>query len=85
LESTTSGSGGESIQSGQVVGSSLAEDKGVLVAVLGGESDGVGLASNDAGWESVNGWNGHGDSGKEGGARDDGLEETHVDGDGGVN
>jgi hypothetical protein len=61
----------------EVGGQALAEDKGGWL-VLGGVGDGVALASLDTG--SGVGVDGDGEGrGDEGSARNDNLEETHVD------
>lgn len=70
---------GKSLNGVQVAGRTLAEDEGGGGVVLGGVGDGVGLASNDAGREGVDSQSGS--SSDEGSAREDSLEETHIDGD----
>ena len=61
----------------EIGGETLAEDEGSGL-VLGGVCDGVALASlNTASWVGVDG-DGEG-RGDEGSARNDNLEETHVD------
>jgi hypothetical protein len=62
----------------KVGGETLAEDEG-HGRILGGVGDGVALAGlNTRRWVGVNG-SGEG-RGEEGSARNDNLEETHVDG-----
>lgn len=81
-EGATSGSANFT-NSVEVGGDTTAEDEGGWGLVLGGVGDGVGLACLDtAGRIGVDG-QGHGGRDK-GSARDDDLEETHINGSGGV-
>jgi hypothetical protein len=76
-ERATSGSAerGDSVKVG---GETTAQNEGYWL-VLGGVGDGVGLSSlNTSGWVGVDG--GRESSRHEGSARDNDLEETHVDG-----
>ncbi len=67
---------GKGANGGQVVRGSLAENKGVRLAIGGRELDWVARAGNNAGWPAVNG-EGRGGS-NEGSAREESLEEAHV-------